>query len=119
MKGGIRWYYDSLTPRAAALVPLMSEALEEVLERLAQQVEDYAKQNARWEDRTGAARDGLTAEVDDRGLFEKAIVLYHTAEHGIWLEVRWNGEYAIIQPTIEAMGPVVMAELSGMFALMG
>lgn len=114
MKGSIRWYYNSLIPRGLAFHVVLDAALEEAFESLAEQVEEYAKTNAPWEDRSGAARDGLTAEYVDGGLFQHAIVLYHTADHGIWLEVRWNGRFAIIIPTIEAMGPRVMAGLGGL-----
>jgi len=46
------------------------------------------------------------------------MVLYHTVEYGIWLEIRWNGQYAIIIPTIEHMGPVIMAELESLFSIL-
>jgi hypothetical protein len=76
----------------------------------AKRVEQYAKSNAPWADRTGAARDGLTAEGYFR-LTQYTIVLYHTVDYGIWLEIRWNGRYAIIMPTIEAMGREFMGEI--------
>jgi hypothetical protein len=111
--GNIRWYYDTLTPSIAALPAAVNESLEQLMEELAQQVQQYAVANAPWNDRTGAARDGLTAEASSEGPIHR-ISLYHTADHGPWLEVRWSGTYAIIQPTIEAMGPVVMASLEGL-----
>lgn len=114
MRTGIFWYYDSLTPKLLAFPVAVDKALEERLEELATQVEEYAKANAPWEDRSGAARDGLTAEYVDGGLFQHAIVLYHTVEYGIWLEIRWNGRYAIIVPTIEHFGPEVMGGLVGL-----
>jgi hypothetical protein len=119
MKGRVRWYYDSLTPRAAAFVLLADQAVQEILEAAAEAVQQYAQENAPWEDQSGAAREGLTAEYQDLGLFEHAIILYHTVEYGIWLEVRWNGKYAIIIPTIERMGPIVMAATTNMFGDMG
>lgn len=107
----IRWYYDTLTPRAAAFPVVLDKAVEERLEELASEVEGYMVANAPWADRTGAARQGLTAEYVDGGLFQHAIVLYHTVDYGIWLEVRWNGQYAIIVPTLEKYGPEVMGGL--------
>lgn len=111
----IKWYYDSLTPRMLALPVVVDQAIEELLEQLAEEVQEYARANAPWEDRSGEARSGLTAEVVDGGLFQNAVVLYHTVDYGLWLEVRWNGRYAIIVPTIEHFGPVVMGELSSVF----
>lgn len=110
MKGSIKWYYDSLTPRSLAFVGLANKAVGEVLERSAQEVQEYAQSNAPWDDETGAARDGLSAEAESDG-FQHSITLFHTVDYGIWLEIRWNGRYAIIMPTIEHMGPIVMADL--------
>lgn len=115
MKPGVHWYSDTLTPKLAAFPVVMNEAVEAVMERMADQVRQYMKINAPWEDQTGEARDGLDAEAEVDG-FDHAITLYHTVDYGIWLEVRWSGQYAIIVPTIEVMGPVVMAELQGLFS---
>lgn len=101
-----------------ALPVVVDKAVEEVLEQLAEEVEEYAKLHAPWDDRTGEARGGLTAEVVDEGLFRNSIVLYHTVDYGIWLEIRWNGRYAIIVPTIEHFGPIVMSSLSSVFGRM-
>jgi len=114
-RNGVFWYHDSLTPRAAAFSVVMEETLEDIVEEVAEEVQDYAQANAPWTDRTGEARDGLTAEsFSDNDIL--TIVLYHTVEYGIWLEVRNSGEYAIIIPTLEQMGPVVMGAVSNLFS---
>lgn len=59
-----------------------------------------AKENAPWQDRTGAARAGLGVEVDIEG-DEVVISLFHSVDYGIWLETIQSGEYAIIMPTLE------------------
>lgn len=116
MKGGrVHWYYDSLTPRLRAFPLVVDAALGEVMQELAEEVEEYMRTNAPWNDLTGEARGGLTAEAVDDGLFQHAIVIYHTVEYGIWLEIRWNGRYAILVPTIEHYGPIVMSSLGGAF----
>lgn len=70
---------------------------------------EYARANAPWTDQTGDARSGLQSGVtlDNESL---EIELYHTVEYGIWLEVRWGGKYAIIIPTVEAIGPQLLAK---------
>lgn len=78
----------------------------------AARMEAYMKDNAPWTDRTGNARRGLAAQRVSNG-FANTIVLYHQVSYGIFLETRWNGRYAIIQPTIEALGPDVMDRLQG------
>lgn len=80
--------------------------------------ERYMKDHAPWDDRTGSARDGLTAQ-GEFSFIEYTVVLFHTVDYGIWLEIRWNGKYAIIQPTIEAMGPQFMAEMVAAEVLAG
>lgn len=71
----------------------------------APQAEAFMKENAPWTDRTGAARNGLgTQVVIDDGTV--AIVLYHSVPYGVFLELRWGGKYAIIEPTMAAIGPV-------------
>jgi hypothetical protein len=79
-------------------------------EGFAREVENYAKEHAPWQDRTGEARQGLTA-IGKQRLVYYEIELFHTVEYGVWLEVRWNGKYAIIEPTLEVMGPRLMASL--------
>jgi len=106
MKGFI-WWLDGQDTWFAA-TDFMRDGVES-FEDDARKVEDYAKDNAPWTDRTGDARAGLTAEVSRDG---DAIVmeLYHTVDYGLWLEVIQNGEYAIIMPTLEAMAPEIFTD---------
>lgn len=89
----------------------VNEAVMSVLEYKAPEVEAHMKQNAPWTDQTGNARQGLRAEAYDLGGDQKGIILYHQVPYGIWLEIKNSGKYAIILPTIEVMGPEVMASL--------
>lgn len=73
----------------------------------APEVENYMKMNAPWQDQTGNARSGLFARPFQEGE-TVGIDLGGSVDYQIWLEVRWSGRYAIIQPTIDAMAPVVM-----------
>lgn len=113
----VRWYYDTLTVGRIKFAAKMAVATQAVIEEMAAELEEYMKTHAMWEDRTGEARDGLTAEAG-RDNFTYFINLYHTVDYGIWLEIRWSGRYAIILPTIETMGPHLMARLQGVFALL-
>jgi hypothetical protein len=115
-KQGIRWYSDTLTPHMTLFTVAAQVGLAAYFEEMAKQVEEYAKANAPWEDRSGDARAGLTAEARHRLLYNY-IDLYHTVDYGIWLEIRWDGRYAIIEPTLEHFGPEVMAGLSWKTAL--
>jgi len=74
---------------------------------MAPEVENYMKSNAPWTDRTGNARNGLAARAFREGT-TIGIDLFGQVDYMIWLETRWEGQYAIIQPTVDEMGPVVM-----------
>jgi hypothetical protein len=80
---------------------------------MAPQCENYMKNNAPWQDQTGNARNGLTARPYVEG-DQVGIVLAHSVPYGIFLEARWSGRYAIIQPTLDHMGPIVMRRYNRM-----
>ena len=97
------------------VLPAMQRGKEKTLraawaasQSMAPEVENYMKINAPWTDQTGNARNGLAARAY-RDQDEIGIVLYHQVTYGIWLETRFGGKYAIIDPTIQAMSPRVMA----------
>ena len=88
---------------------ILQEATDS-FEGLKNSVESYAKANAPWTDRTGMAREGLTAEVTSSGN-EVILELYHTVDYGLWLEVIQNGEFAIIDPTLQHYAPLILADV--------
>lgn len=71
------------------------------------QLEDTAKNLAMWEDRTGEARDGLTAQAFNQG-GHVYMNLFHTADHGIWLELIQSGRFAVIMRTLEQEAPRII-----------
>lgn len=110
-RNGIIWYDNPFEAGSAAEFTLaLKRGLASKTQDFAKRVQEYAQANATWEDRTGDARRGLKAQGEQR-LVRYTITLYHTVDYGIWLEVRWSGKYAIILPTIQAMGPELMREL--------
>lgn len=62
-------------------------------------LEAQAKINRPWQDDTGMARSGLKGRVYQSGS-SIHILLIHSAEYGINLELSRGGKYAIIYPTI-------------------
>jgi hypothetical protein len=111
-RAGLVWIADTLTPTMALFVLKANVAIREGADRLAEEMEQYAQQNAPWEDQTGDARAGLTAKAEHHG-FRQEVYLFHTVDYGIWLEVRWNGKYAIINPTIEHFSGLGMGVFFG------
>ena len=92
-------------PAVDAGVDLAFDAMEPV-------AETYMRENARWVDRTGNARAGLKAKHEATPMVSHQLILYHTMPYGIWLEVRFSGRYAIIGPSIQALGPDLMERVT-------
>lgn len=105
-------------------------ALQAVANYWGQGIQDEARQNAVWEDRTGNARGGLFFAVDGFGLSPITgevtpeaksemsdvavesgdrdtliVTLAHTVFYGKYLELSNGGRYAIIMSTIESNLP--------------
>lgn len=66
-----------------------------------QRLTNYAKQNAKWEDRTGNARQALYSVVEDAN-GRVTIYLSHGMDYGVYLELLHQGRFAIILATLEA-----------------
>jgi hypothetical protein len=79
----------------------------------ATQAEAFMKNNASWTDRTGAARNGLRATTQITS-DKIVIILYHSVPYGVFLETRWGGKYAIIQPGMQYAGKVFAETVGGM-----
>ena len=89
-------------------------AVAAVAQYSATQMQNEAKANAAWTDRTGNARTGLfgTSEAD---FAAKVVTIYlsHGAviDYGLYLELGSAGRYAVIMRTMEGHYPQVMAML--------
>lgn len=73
----------------------------------------YAKQNAPWTDRSGNARAGLFAKasaVNGGEAFE--LVMAHSMFYGIYLESRFSGKFAILMPTINYIGQLLINRIA-------
>ncbi len=90
----------------------VNRAIAATLQRQAVAAENWMKGNAPWTDRTGNARNGLSAQAVSQGS-SHAIDLLHQVPYGLWLEVRFEGRNAIIEPALTEFGPRVMQALNG------
>lgn len=107
---GLVFTSDTLTPSLRKAALGFGEKVDALLEFESEHVQDFMRNNAPWTDRTANARGGLFARNASEGATH-SIVCYHTVPYGIWLEVRFSGRYAIIQPTIEHEGRRIMGVL--------
>lgn len=104
--------HDTIGPALDYMAISAAMNVAEAMEEGKHKVEAYAKYNAPWADRTGAAREGLTAEVSVE-LDEVTLTLFHTVDYGEWLETIQDGQFAIIMPTLEALGAEIVRDAGG------
>jgi hypothetical protein len=81
--------------------------------RAEQEAPGFMKLNAPWMDRTGNARAGLHAKlnIENQGeAFE--LIFAHTVFYGIFLEARFSGKFAIIMPTVNYFGSLLMDRIA-------
>lgn len=122
-KVGLTWTSDTLTANFSQASNRAVQYLARTTEYYSLRSETFAKSKAKWTDRTGNARGSLagtyTASIGrDSARFE--ITIAHGMPYGIWLELRWNGKFSIINKTVENQGKAffdtankVMAKMFG------
>lgn len=75
-------------------------AVQMLAEQGAQQMENFAKENRRWTDRTGHARQrlkGSTSKIENG----YRVTIAHGVDYGIWLEFAHEKRFAILPETLE------------------
>ena len=90
------------------------DLIEEHLEESAEELEDYMKKNAPWNDRTGNARRGLVAKVEKPKNKYYRIGLKHSVKYGVYLENYMERRFAILEPTVRLKGPEVIAKMENL-----
>ena len=91
----------------------LMNAVFDLAQFFAAKIESHAKATAPWTDRTGNARQGLTARAF-RTATAVSIILWHSVSYGIWLEVKNAGRFAVILPTLEAHYSPYMRAIEGL-----
>lgn len=75
------------------------------------EIEQWMRDNAVWQDRTGEARQALNVKVNklkDRIEF----VFAHGVDYGKYLEDHNDSRFAILRKTIDHWGPVIMRRIA-------
>lgn len=108
---------DTLTPGLRRFPDVANRQIAQTIDYFSPRVEGYARDNAPWTDRTGNARTGLRARPQHESR-SHSIVVFHSVPYGIWLEIRFEGRYAIILPTVQIQGRELMAFMKGLFGRM-
>lgn len=92
----------------------MDAAVLAYAQTAAQDLEDHAKANAPWTDRSTMARKSLKAAVIRKTQTCYRITLSHGVSYGIWLELAHEKKWAIVKPTIELKSSTVLEGFKGM-----
>lgn len=73
----------------------------------------WMKDNAPWQDRTGAARAGLHVQVKESPGVLAELIFSHgeNVPYAIWLEVANQGRFGIISKAIDHYGPIFMRDM--------
>lgn len=102
-------------PTAQYILAIL-RGVQAIANRYAPEIEAWMKINASWTDRTGNARQTLSAVVNDIALDMVQIILAHGMSYGIFLELANAGNYAIIGPALDEFGPRIWADVQAMLA---
>lgn len=99
----LKWDLSSLLSGMANAENKVDAAVRMYAETGALKLQNYAKQNAPWTDRTGHARQRLNSYVSTVSNGYK-IALAHGVAYGIWLELAHEKRFSIIPQTINYVG---------------
>lgn len=90
-----------------------------VAEARAQDMLNFAKTEAPWQDVTGAARAGLNVQVADSPGVIAQITLSHdpSLPYTLWLEIANQSRFAIVAPAIDRYGPIFIRDMQNMMNL--
>ena len=92
-----------LENKARELGPKIEHAVDATMQFGSVKGQAHMREHAPWTDRTGNARSGLFTIPNLIGKL-KTITFSHTMSYGIWLEIKDNGKYAIIMPSVHKVG---------------
>ena len=79
-------------------------------------IESQMKTKRPWTDRTGMAKMMLSAKVSQPNEDIVRITCAHGVDYGIWLELANEKKYAIIEPTINEEGPLIIKDLNNIMS---
>lgn len=89
-------------------------AVEMFARTAAKTMETDAKEQAKWENRTGRARQSLVGYVTKENSHTVRINLAHGVDYGIWLELAHEKRFAIVEPIVRLSSPYIMKDFEGL-----
>ena len=76
------------------------------------QIEAWMKQNAKWEDQTGNARQTMYAELQEM-LYTFIIRADYGMDYGVFLELANSGRFAVVAPAMDFFTPQIFKAIQG------
>lgn len=112
--GGFKLDMSGIARNLVNLKPKTMAALEVYGDSVSKEMESYAKSNRPWTDRTGDARKLLVGFSSPLKYGVRCNVR-HGVSYGIYLEMCNERRYAILEPTVKAVGPKAISGLDKIF----
>ena len=97
----LTWKTDEVLKKLTDMQSKTRTSLQILADTAAEAMESYAKETARWTDRTGNARQRLKGSTR----WEEAALIAaisHNVDYGIWLELCNEKKYAILEEALES-----------------
>lgn len=103
MANGFRFDISGMVAGLTNLESASDKAIRVYAEQGALQLQNFARENRKWTDRTGQARQRLHGYV---GAIPEGyrITLAHGVDYGLWLELAHEKRFSIIPQAIEYVG---------------
>ena len=97
----LSWDTKDVLKRFEEMQAKTRKSLQILADTAAKAMEKYAKENARWTDRTGNARQRLKGSTrwDQTALIA---AISHNVDYGIWLELCHQKKYAILEEALNS-----------------
>ena len=100
----IRFDTKSVLSRIDSIQAKTHKALQIIADSAVKSMEEYAKNTARWTDRTGNARQRMEGRTRWEGSALIAAIT-HNVDYAIWLELAHQKKYAILQEALDSQAP--------------
>lgn len=109
---------NTLLPRLLTLDAAMKKGVQATVLRYEPIAEARMKERAPWTDRTGNARNGLSAKAIFNG-DGASLVLFHQVPYGVYLETKNGGKYKVIMPVVQEISQEMQKTISKLFKALG
>lgn len=86
------------------------EALRIISHSASQQMQAYAQTNARWNNRSGNARQKLKGDAYWQNSKVLETVIVHQMDYGVWLELAMGRKYAILEEALQSAAPELIRQ---------